>query len=342
MKSLLASLSFLTFLLFNTSVAESADYNCYNDYEPPVPICDGHTVVSLGADGKATLYASSLDDGSYDNCGIAEFKVARMTPGWCPYGVIDDTQFRAYTQFCCEDIGSPIWVILRVIDYAGNYNECMVEVTVQDKLPPSIHCPYNVTISCDYWFDYNDLYNPNSTTFGYADVHDNCGLEQVYANVIDNTTCGLGTIKRVFTAIDWGGATSTCYQHVYISDPNPFGPYNITWPWDYTANGCDYVNTDPNALPSGYDKPTWGDYNCSLIGAAYDDLEFHFVDGVCTKILRTWTVVDWCQESDYTLIPCFKIGNRWYHSPGEVKRWLNGLKSGQVNFRRKPRSGKEN
>ena len=52
------------------------------------------------------------------------------------------------------------------------------------------------------------------------------------------------------------------------------------------------------------------------------------------------TLVDWCQEREYTLIPCFKIGNRWYHRTAEVKRWLNGLKSGQVGFRRKPRPKK--
>ena len=52
------------------------------------------------------------------------------------------------------------------------------------------------------------------------------------------------------------------------------------------------------------------------------------------------TVVDWCQEREYTLLPCFKIGNRWYHRLPELKRWLNGLKSGQVKFRRKFRSKK--
>lgn len=49
------------------------------------------------------------------------------------------------------------------------------------------------------------------------------------------------------------------------------------------------------------------------------------------------TVVDWCQEREYTLLPCFKIGNRWFHRIPEVKRWLKGIQSGQVEFRRKPR-----
>ncbi len=53
------------------------------------------------------------------------------------------------------------------------------------------------------------------------------------------------------------------------------------------------------------------------------------------------TLVDWCQERAYTHIPCFRLGNRWYHRLPELMRWLNGIKSGQVEFRRKPRiSGK--
>lgn len=52
------------------------------------------------------------------------------------------------------------------------------------------------------------------------------------------------------------------------------------------------------------------------------------------------TVVDWCQERRYTRIPCFRLGNRWYHRLGELKRWLNGVKSGQIEFRRKPRTSR--
>lgn len=49
------------------------------------------------------------------------------------------------------------------------------------------------------------------------------------------------------------------------------------------------------------------------------------------------TIVDWCEERAYTHIPCFRLGNRWYHRPAELLRWLNGIKSGQIEFRRKPR-----
>ncbi len=49
------------------------------------------------------------------------------------------------------------------------------------------------------------------------------------------------------------------------------------------------------------------------------------------------TIVDWCQERAYTHLPCFRLGNRWYHRKAELIRWLNGIKSGQIEFRRKPR-----
>jgi len=53
------------------------------------------------------------------------------------------------------------------------------------------------------------------------------------------------------------------------------------------------------------------------------------------------TLVDWCQEREFTRIPCFRLGNRWYHRVPELIRWLNGIKSGQIEFRRKPRVSAE-
>lgn len=53
------------------------------------------------------------------------------------------------------------------------------------------------------------------------------------------------------------------------------------------------------------------------------------------------TIVDWCQERRYTHIPCFRLGNRWYHRVPELVRWLNGIKSGQIEFRRRPRVSAE-
>lgn len=52
------------------------------------------------------------------------------------------------------------------------------------------------------------------------------------------------------------------------------------------------------------------------------------------------TLVDWCQEREFTKIPCFRLGNRWYHRIAELVRWLNGIEKGRIDFRRRPRSAR--
>ena len=129
--SLTLLFSFLFTILTISPLRSEVD--CYHDYIAPVAICDAHTVVALSNTGTAKLYATDIDDGSYDNCHLESYQARRMTQGWCPPGVADDTQFRPYVEFCCEDVGQTIWVVLRVTDAHGNYNECMAEVTVQDN-----------------------------------------------------------------------------------------------------------------------------------------------------------------------------------------------------------------
>ncbi len=95
------------------------------------------------------------------------------------------------------------------------------------------------------------------------------------------------------------------------------------------------MNTDPLAFP--HDLPTPPSLpnsraDLSRLADPCTSTELASVLGKSPK-----TIVDWCQERAYTRIPCFRLGNRWYHRPAELIRWLNGIKSGQVEFRRKPR-----
>lgn len=315
----------------------SAAVDCYHDYVAPVAICDAHTIVALNNLGEAKLYATDLDDGSYDNCGIVEYKVRRMNPGWCPYGYQDDTQFRPYVQFCCEDVGNTLWVVLRVVDGHGNYNECMAEVTVQDNSSPHLICPPNITVSCSFWFGPDALNNPYNHTFGTVAVNGaprlpiiindpgNSWNQQPYNWGIDGTTggsvcngnggnvwvtipevidyrnaCGVGVIKRKFY-VETGWWSDWCYQTITVKDySNNY--FNIDWPEDYHIDGCQYgpEDVDPDELPPPYNRPTWNGWNdfgsgCSLIGYAHEDLVFTFSEGACYKILRTWTVIDWCK-----------------------------------------------
>lgn len=329
------SITLLFSLLFTLSITiPSFADPCNYDYMAPVAICDAHIVVALSNNGTAKLYATDIDDGSYDNCGIVEYKARRMNPGWCPPGVADDTQFRPYVEFCCEDVGGYIWVILRVVDAHGNYNECMAEVTVQDNTYPDIICPPNITVSCCFDFSEDALHNPYNRTFGtvvgnggprqpiiindpcnswYSQPHNwgidgvaggSCGGGNVWVTipeVIDyRNACGVGVIKRKFY-VEAGNWSDWCYQTITVKDYSSTN-YNIVWPWDYTADACLYSVDDvfPENIPPPYNKPTipgygYGGNSCTLLGIAYEDLVFTFNDGACKKILREWTVIDWCK-----------------------------------------------
>ncbi len=339
------SITLFLSLLFTCFISNDlrSEVDCYHDYVAPVAICDAHTVVALSNTGTAKLYATDIDDGSYDNCHLASYQARRMTQGWCPPGVADDTQFRPYVEFCCEDVGHTIWVVLRVTDAHGNYNECMAEVTVQDNSYPGLWCPPNITVSCGFWFSPDALNNPYNRTFGtvavngaqrlpiiindpgnpnYGQPHNwgldgyagsgVCGGGNVWISipeVIDyRNSCGVGIIKRKFF-IEVGNWSDWCYQTITVKDFTS-SDYYIHWPYDYTADACQYgpEDVDPEDLPHPYDKPSFsdgGNSSCGLIGYAHEDLVFTFSDGACKKILREWTVIDWCK---------YQPNNPW--SPG--------------------------
>ena len=279
-----------------------------DDQVPPVPVCDEFTVVALTADGSAKAYAETFDDGSVDNCEIDFFEVRRMDRG-NPCG---DTinEFRPYVEFCCEDIGNSVMVQLRVHDKNGNSNTCMVEVDVQDKLPPSIVCPPNITVDCN--FDYSDLSVFGTVRLnkddreeiiipgknvefsgppidGYA--YDNCGGELTLTET-DTFKCGQGIIYRKFKITDPQGRMAMCTQTIRVID---FDRDNIRirWPDDFEddvtcTNGND---TDPDVTG----RPVvLGDDKCNLIATNYTDQTFILEDDVCLKILRTWVIIDWC------------------------------------------------
>ena len=211
--------------------------------------------------------------------------------------ITDPCSWSAYTQFCCADIGANRMVAFRVIDKAGNWNDCMVSVIVQDKIPPSITCPPHMTKNCDFAFDANDL----SASFGNAQGFDNCENPVVthVADLSGFTECRLGQIKRTFTVTDAGSRTATCTQTITFENGAKYnGPSELEWPANKEMFGCD----DPNDAIYSVDslgRPVLNGNACSLVGSDYVDQIFRFnnvSDTSCFKILRHWTVIDWCQK----------------------------------------------
>lgn len=265
------------------------------DRTPPVAVCDEFSVVTLSTNGRALVFAETFDDGSYDNCTDVTFDVRRMTPG-CSQST---TQWAKFIEVCCDDVSKDVIVELRVTDAFNNMNTCMVTVRPQDKVPPIITCPAPVTIDCGADTSAVVLGMPvfSSTPLSTPYFTDNCsnvGMTWTNSGVISD--CGQGIITRTFTVTDNGGRSASCTQTITIRNSNPYtGP--TRWPDSpVTVTGCMNADTEPSKTG----LPVLNSNACSQVAYTYEDQVFPFVDNVCFKILRRWTVIDWCKFSPNT------------------------------------------
>ncbi len=252
------------------------------DDAPPVAVCDEFTVISVGGNGNALVRAETFDDLSVDNCGIAKFE-ARKLNGKCDVTGI----FRPDVRFCCDEVGDTILVEFKVTDLAGNYNICEVRVSIQDKFRPIIECPEDIRLDCGV--DYLDL---NIT--GRPEARDNCpALEIFYKDEINLDQCYQGVIHRTWMVRDKGGFTVSCVQEITIIEDSLFTMDQAMFPKDTTIEGCQ-TSIEPDITG----KPIINTSSCSMVDATYNDLFFYDVENACVKILREWTVIDWCQRNE--------------------------------------------
>ncbi|MBK9255733.1 MAG: T9SS type A sorting domain-containing protein [Saprospiraceae bacterium] len=210
----------------------------------------------------------------------------------------------AYVKFCCADITNtdgavPFGIVkvwMRVWDdgdmngiygTAGdNFNETWVEVRVEDKLPPKIVCPPDITLAC------NDDHLDLSRT-GRATAYSNClNLETEFTDVNFLNSCGNGYVLR-----NWrvkGKPGFVCTQRITKYNPFPLFAGSIVWPSDRTTNCAG------NPI---IDQPTWTAGPCDQVGVSLKSDTFYFEGNACLKILNRWTVIDWCQYDPNATAP---------------------------------------
>lgn len=263
----------------------------------PIPICDEHTVVTVSSDCTARIKAKTFDDGSFDNCTAVDFTVARMSGN--SVGV-----FRDYVDFSGSDVGNTRQVVLKVTDKNENENTCMVFVTIDNKFPLTISCPDNVYVDCG-----TDL---NALNLGTATVIYNCSSTLTEGGInssLNNcgVTDGAHKVTKIWTA-KAGGITKECTQYIYVSNNTPFTMINAKqpyghWPKDVTnLVGCSDAETDPSETG----EPNLShDDACSMVASTHKDRVFNVVEDACYKILRDWTVIDWCNYNDSNPVPVY-------------------------------------
>jgi len=277
------------------------------DKTPPVVVCDEHTVVSLGSDGSASIAAKSFDDLSWDNCGYELKFQARKLDGFCHI----DSLPTDYITFCCTEVGQSIMVELTVTDHYGNSNICMIHAQVQDEYNGYVACPDSVTVSCQ-----TVIHELTDALYGKPEFVDNCGDLILQEATFDKhiNQCGIGTINKIWkitSATDESIIIDSCIQVFTFINENPFLGEHIEFPENIEIVECgtDYSLTSTTGAPVIWrngapiengevihsDSVVYTPITCDLIAVTYDDTRFFGVEDACEKIIREWTVIDWCQ-----------------------------------------------
>ncbi len=257
----------------------------------PIAVCDDNLVVAIGSNSYGRVFAQDVNEGSSDNCGIANIEVRRrfdrhpetclnVTPYYSAWG--------PFVEVSCCDVGRMVIVELRVTDVNGNTNVCVSELTVNDNTRPVCMAPPARSIGCD---SLPDGFSATDTTllrtlFGAPLAVDNCtGAYAEELNPIVNMgNCGSGTIIRRFRARDAAGniSSNTCQQVVTI---NLVHNYSIRFPKDAMAE-CGMPEVDTLIVQAA---------DCSNIAVSVINERFTASGGACYKIFRTYRVINWCE-----------------------------------------------
>src|SRR5205814_7275963 len=100
-----------------------------SDSSLPTALCQ-NIAVSLDATGHVSVNATAIENGSTDNCGVTEHKIAKGTVS------ANDASFADSVSFGCGDTGAQT-VTLQVKEAAGNAGTCQATVTVSDSSLPT-------------------------------------------------------------------------------------------------------------------------------------------------------------------------------------------------------------
>ncbi len=273
--------------IVSDACGNSNEYACkmsLKDTAAPIAVCDKTTVVALSNNGTATLPASTFDDFSTDNCSPIYFRGRKIDD------VCDTINEPAeYIHFCCADAGQSVMVEIFIFDESGNKSSCIVEAKVQDKLDAYVTCPEDKVVACT-----TDIHDLTDDVYGWPKARDNCGtvggLQVEYIDSLDQ--CGVGVVLKswVLNSDDPLLDQQVCTQRFTFEFVPGGKEHQIYFPIDTVLTGCarevDLNETgEPEIIKDG----------CSLIAVNHKDEVFDIADDACEKILREWTVIDWCQ-----------------------------------------------
>lgn len=213
----------------------SEPIHSFGDLEKDLPtaICQNNTVY-LDTDGMVSISTATVDDGSFDECGIQSMTVSP-------------------NSFDCGDIGEQL-VILTVTDLHNNTSTCSSKITIADNSPPSIQCPNNITLTA------NSSNCSAIATWAEPAINENCSLSQSGSDINSGASFPLGNTIVTYTASDNSGNTNSCTFSVTVLPPSMPLTIDLTDNSGNTNNDGSVCDGDMATLSA---SGTYSNYNWS-------------------------------------------------------------------------------
>ena len=182
-------------------------------------------------------------------------------------------------------------------------NSCSGLILVEDKLPPTISCQ-DIILAC------------NDPLPGPITAFDACGTATVtfQDQVEDNQCNGLfqTVITRTHTAVDGSGNSTSCVQTISIERGTLA---DVGYPANIEIDCQDSSDPVFTGIPTGT--------SCFNLSYTYEDQTISICAG-SNKILRAWTVSDWCANTIETHTQIIKL----LDTTGPAMQQLNDISVG--------------
>ncbi|TNE57763.1 MAG: HYR domain-containing protein, partial [Bacteroidetes bacterium] len=245
---------------------------------PTQIVCNDLVNISLDADCVADINPDDVLEGSY-GC-FDDYTVVLTYPfgtnSYDPPNKVDATHIGKLINYS--------------LVHALSGNVCWGQIKVEDKLPPTLTCPENLTLACS---------EPTDVAFtGNVEIEDcSSTTVQVDDEVVDNGECGdpRAIITRTFFVTDAWGNQAACTQTITVV---PFDLADVVLPVDVTVD-CEDVYLNPAAThPSNTGRPSIngapiGQGTMCSASVGYTDERLDICEG-SYEIHRTWKVSNTC------------------------------------------------
>ncbi|MGB1307948.1 MAG: beta strand repeat-containing protein, partial [Oceanihabitans sp.] len=231
----------------NNSDSETAIITVEDTVSPT--IVTQNITIQLDANGQASISASQIENGSTDNCSIANSSID-------------------ISDFTCNDIGDNT-ITMTVTDLNNNSDTATAIVTVEDNISPTA-ITQNITVQLDA--NGNASITPNMVDNSSTD---NCSIASSSLDVTSFTCSNIGDNTVTLTVTDASNNSDTETAIVTVEDSiNPtVNGQNITVDLGgnasvtITANDVDNGSTDNCGFTLSIDQDTFtmpGDYPVEL------------------------------------------------------------------------------